>query len=118
MAFARSFAASPGRAPPLPPGLDLLGDWFCELGVGSEPVSFTEIKAWAELNHIQLTIWQVGILKAMNNEYVVARAEKGSGSLTDNNPTISTHDAPAITAMMDRLGARPTESSKRGRQKK
>jgi hypothetical protein len=54
-----------------------LWQWFCELSnsrqyseIGAMPLSYSEIKAWAELTHSEPTAWEVDCLKQIDRIYM------------------------------------------------
>lgn len=70
------------RMPPLNPGAYLFG-WLLELGFVSrggsgevQPLTFTELKSWAELTgRLYIQPWEVKALRNLSNAYVVAYLE-------------------------------------------
>jgi hypothetical protein len=61
----------------LPWGAELLWEWFWELrwasgssGPGARPISHGEIKAWAELQGLELNPWEVHTLRAMDQTFL------------------------------------------------
>lgn len=56
------------EAPSLPEGLSYVWLWYMELASG-EYLSFTEIKAWAELNGLQPFPWEVKLIKSLDRVY-------------------------------------------------
>lgn len=58
----------------MPPAGESLWEWFGELdrarhgnGFGALPITFTEIRAWAELSGVELAEWEVRALRAMDD---------------------------------------------------
>ena len=66
----------PGPDLEIPIDLQYLWEWFTCLsstrggGWGPSPITYTEIKAWAELLNIYPSPWEVGMLKVMDNKYL------------------------------------------------
>jgi hypothetical protein len=66
----------PGPELEIPPDLVYLWSWFTELsstrggGWGPSPITYMEIKAWAELTGNCPDVWEVSVLKAMDNKYL------------------------------------------------
>jgi hypothetical protein len=63
--------------PSVPRELEYLLGWFWEIrsavggsGFGANPISFSEIKAWCDLTDIELSPWEVFVLKRMDNEFL------------------------------------------------
>lgn len=57
--------------------------WFWELdsgrqsGMSSNPLSWGDIKDWAELTGVNLTPWEVSVIKAMDRAYLTTANEMG-----------------------------------------
>lgn len=57
--------------------LAYLWEWFCQLSnsrryaeVGALPISYTEIKAWAELTYSEPTAWEVSVIKQIDGIFI------------------------------------------------
>lgn len=37
---------------------------------GPNPIQYSEIKAWSELNNIRLSSWQVEVIKSLDSTYI------------------------------------------------
>jgi hypothetical protein len=80
--------------PFVPRELEYLMGWFWEIrnavggnGFGANPISFCEMKAWTELTNIELTPWEVLVLRRMDNEFLKIsnkNARDRSKSLSSN----------------------------------
>lgn len=64
-------------APPCPPELEHVWEWFDSLntgrgsnGFGPSPLSFGEIAAWSALTGNDPTPWEVDLLKALDLTYL------------------------------------------------
>ena len=55
------------KIPDLPELLSHIWEWYLELRNGSA-VSYREIKAWSDLNGIDIQPYEVGIIKALDHE--------------------------------------------------
>ncbi len=59
--------------------------WFWELdsgrqsGMGHSPLSWRDIKDWAELTGVKPTSWEVSVIKAMDKVYLATANEMGKG---------------------------------------
>jgi len=53
-----------------------LWDWFMNLnysrpsGMGISPITYSELKAWTELTGVQLSHWEVDVIKRLDNKVV------------------------------------------------
>ena len=63
--------------PLIPFELEYLMGWFWDIrnaiggnGFGANPISFSEMKAWCELNGIVLSPWEVSLLRKMDTEFI------------------------------------------------
>ena len=63
--------------PLIPRELEYLMGWFWEIrnaiggnGFGANPISFCEMKAWCELTSIELTPWEVSVLRKLDTEFI------------------------------------------------
>jgi len=68
--------------PEIPAAGEHLWRWFWELdsgrggsGFGPNPIGWTEMKAWAELNGESLTPWEAQALKAIDGAAMAAMAK-------------------------------------------
>jgi hypothetical protein len=43
---------------------------MCGNGFGANPISFSEMKAWCELNEIVLSPWEVKTLRKMDTQFI------------------------------------------------
>ncbi len=64
-------------APDLPMEGFYLWQWFADLhacrtssGFGLNPITFTEIQSWASLYRIPVSIWEVNILRKLDNTWL------------------------------------------------
>lgn len=69
--------------PPMPEQLAYVWAWFCELerartgnGFGLNPLSYTEIKAWADLSGSNVEPWEVAVLKRFDAVRIRVANEK------------------------------------------
>lgn len=68
--------------PQLLPAIDYLWEWFQDLhgtregGFGPGPLTHTEIYCWASLNHIELSPWELKMIKVIDRAYFRYQAEK------------------------------------------
>jgi hypothetical protein len=66
---------------PFPKGFTYLWDWYGELGssrqngMAPNPLTFTEIKAWADLTQRDVAPWEIEIIKTIDNSYLRTGAE-------------------------------------------
>ena len=78
-------------APPLGQQVEHLWAWFLELhnsrsiaGMsGEDRITYRDIYAWAQLTGREPTAWEVGVLRAMDDEYLIHMAkerEKGESN--------------------------------------
>jgi hypothetical protein len=63
--------------PTIPVELEYIMGWFWDIrnavggnGFGTNPISFSEIMSWCKLNDIQLTPWEVSVIRKLDTEYV------------------------------------------------
>jgi len=63
---------------------EYLWEWFWELNQGRQAgisgpasLSWLEIKAWSELNRVQLEQWELQAIRIMENAYLQAANKKG-----------------------------------------
>jgi len=77
--------------PEIPRELEYLMGWFWEIrnatggnGFGANPISFCEMKAWCELNDIEITPWEVSILRKMDTEFI----KNSNKSIRDKNKSM------------------------------
>jgi len=61
----------------MPDCLHYLWGWFCELSggrgyaeFGALPLTFSEIRAWAELTQTEPTAWEVDVIKILDRVYL------------------------------------------------
>tara|TARA_R100000152_G_C6782307_1_gene219760 strand:- start:7651 stop:7884 length:234 start_codon:yes stop_codon:yes gene_type:complete len=54
--------------PEFPDELFYLWKWHCEMG-NAQAISNLELKAWADLNKIELDIWEVEVLHSLDQVY-------------------------------------------------
>ncbi len=64
--------------PPLPDAGLYLWQWFCELhgrrssGLGVNPISWTDLQAWATLRRLSLQQWELSLLCALDGAWLEA----------------------------------------------
>lgn len=70
------------QAPPCPPALAHVWEWFQSLntgrtgsGFGMNPLTFSEISAWCALTGNTLTPWEVDLLKTLDVLYLKEMAD-------------------------------------------
>ncbi len=70
-------------APPCPPEVEHLWEWFAELssgrssnGFGANPLGWADIEAWARLTDRAPSVWEVGLLKRLDGVYLEVTAPK------------------------------------------
>lgn len=54
--------------PDFPEELRYIWEWYLEIRTG-DPLTFTEIKSWAELTHQPLLVWEVDLLRTLDRIY-------------------------------------------------
>jgi hypothetical protein len=71
------------EAPELPEDGILVWTYFCELsaersgnGMGPNPISSRDIEAWCRLNGIQLEVWEIGLIKRLDREFLSREDDK------------------------------------------
>lgn len=103
----RNFRGSP------PLALDHVWRWYCELGgartsngFGLNPISFTEIRAWADLTGADPTPWEVGLLKRL--DAVTLANQKNSATPAEDEPEIeaAADDTDAVRMVFASLRSR------------
>jgi hypothetical protein len=80
-----------GKEPPkqlepveIPYCVTYLWEWFNEVSGGRNyagmgqplPISYTELKAWAELTGTEPTIWEISALKAIDRVFLIEASKK------------------------------------------
>lgn len=67
----------------IPYHLVYLWEWFCQLSgsrgfseVGPLPLSYQEIKAWAELTRMEPMAWEVQVIKNIDTLYLTESMKK------------------------------------------
>ena len=67
----------------MPDCLHYLWSWFCELSggrgyaeFGALPLTYSEIKAWAELTKTEPTAWEIEALKRIDRAYLTESNKK------------------------------------------
>ena len=67
----------------MPDCLHYLWSWFCELSggrgyaeFGALPLTYSEIKAWAELTKTEPTAWEIEALKRIDQAYLTETNKK------------------------------------------
>jgi hypothetical protein len=92
--------------------LDYVWGWFCELsgartsnGFGLNPISFTEILAWAQLAGVAPTPWEVRLLKRLD---AATLAVKASNQPVEGEPEVEAdvEDMEAVMAVFSSLKSR------------
>lgn len=69
---------------PCPMEVKHIWEWFIDLdetrqvGMGVNPICFTEIQAWSQLNRIDLKPFEVEAIRAIDREYLKHQNSKGS----------------------------------------
>jgi hypothetical protein len=60
-----------------------LWEWFCQLSnsrsyaeFGALPITYAEIKAWAELTHSEPTAWDVNVIKQIDSVFIAEANKK------------------------------------------
>ena len=60
-----------------------LWEWFCDISNGRDygdngpkPITYTELKSWAELTHAAPTVWEVNALRTMDRAYLNETGKK------------------------------------------
>jgi len=63
--------------------LAYLWEWFCQLSnsrsyaeFGALPISYNEIKAWAELTRSEPTAWEVEVIKKIDGVFIAEGNKK------------------------------------------
>lgn len=70
--------------PELPESAEHVWNWFLELNsgrtasmAGLNTISYSEIKAWAELLKMDLAVWEVNALKALDRAFLDRKDKNG-----------------------------------------
>jgi hypothetical protein len=73
--------------PKMPDELTYLWDWFCDLdsarggnGFGLNPLSYAEIRAWADLTRVQPDPWEIETLRRIDSVRIRIANEQTKGS--------------------------------------
>ena len=100
--------------PPLE--LEQVWRWYCELGsartsngFGLNPLSYTEIKAYADLTGVRMTPWEITLLKRLDT--VTLKGQKTNPSLDEAEPEFeaSVDDVDAVKGIFASLKARAAQ---------
>lgn len=86
--------------------------WYCELGgsrtnngFGLNPISYSEIKAWADLTGAEPTPWEVSLLKRLDQVTLAASRTAADGD-TEPEFVAAADDVQGVRAVMADLKAR------------
>lgn len=71
-----------------PRALVYVWDWFCDISSsrksgygGSEPISYEELRAWQALNGIELTKYELSLIRKIDRTFInVSRKVKSDGN--------------------------------------
>jgi hypothetical protein len=65
-----------------PDSMKYIWDWFLELcrgrpssGSGLAPIPSTEIAAWASLSRVELSVWELGVLRKLDMAFIKGGSE-------------------------------------------
>ena len=71
--------------PPAPAALGYLWGWFVELSTarggsgfgGLNPIAYLEIDAWARLSGVELTAFELGVLRRLDHLFLTVQGDHG-----------------------------------------
>jgi hypothetical protein len=102
-----------GLAASPPQLLDYLWAWFFELcaarssnGWSANPISYTEIAAWAMLTRAHPTPWEVSVLRLMDSAYLVGQSRKAGDKTGSPLVEVNATDTAGVVAIMGSLKAK------------
>lgn len=90
--------------------LDYLWGWFFELctarssnGWSANPLSYTEICAWALLMRTDPTPWEVSVLRRMDSAYLAGQSRKAGEKTGDQLIEVQATDTTGVVSILGNL---------------
>lgn len=95
--------------------------WYCDLGgartsngFGLNPLSFTEIQAYADLTGVRMTPWEVSIIKRLDMVTITKQKSNPTGDDAEPEIEADVNDADAVKGIFASLKARAAQVFGRG----
>lgn len=93
--------------------LDYIWAWFFDLciarssnGWAANPISYTEIAAWAALTMADPTPWEVSVLRRMDSAYLAGLNRKAGGDKDSTLVEVSATDTEGVVSILGSLKSR------------
>ena len=73
---------------------------------GALPISFSEMKAWAEMTGAEPSYWEISVIERMDVAALAAMHKKGAVDRDESAAHIDANDSREVIGFMRSLGAR------------
>jgi hypothetical protein len=96
--------------------LEHIWRWYCELGsartsngFGLNPLSYTDIKAYADLTRAHMTPWEIGVLKRLDLVTIKGQKTNPTGDEAEPDVEAAIDDVEGVKGIFASLKARAAQ---------